>query len=91
MKVETRIDFTVSAECHIIRLMGSLYTPMLYNLKTDFLNDDALILKAIGEFEAASEFWAANAKEENTAEQQNADEHTSLVDSIVIILQSCLK
>ena len=57
----------------------------------DFLNDDALILNAIVEFEAASEFWSADAKEEKTAEQQTADEHTSLVDSSVIILQSCLK
>ena len=61
---------------------------MIYNLKTDFLNDDALILKATGEFEAASEFWVAIAKEENTAEQQTADEHKYLVDSVVIILQS---
>ena len=86
VKIESRIDFTVSAVCHAIRLLGSLYTPMLYNLKTDFLNDDALILKAIGEFEAASEFWVANANEENTTEQQAVDELTSLVGSIVIIL-----
>ena len=65
--------------------------PMLHKLTEDFLNDDALILKEFGEFEAASEFWAANAKEEKTAEQQTADEHTSLVDTIVIIWQSCLK
>ena len=64
---------------------------MLFKLTKDFLNDDALILKAIGDFEAASAFWAANAKEEMTAGQQTADEHKSLVDSIVIILQSCLK
>ena len=68
VKIESRIDSTASAVCHVIRIMRSLHTPMLYNLKTDFLNDDALILKAIGEFEAASQFWVANAKEENTAE-----------------------
>ena len=67
------------------------FMSMLFKLSKDFLNDDALILKVIGDFEAASGFWAANAKEEKTAEQQTADEHKSLVDSIVIILQSCLQ
>ena len=39
----------------------------------------------------ASAFWAANANAEKTAAQQTADEQTCLVDSIVIILQCCLK
>jgi hypothetical protein len=91
VKIESRIDFTVSAACHVCRLMASLFMSMLFKLSKDFLNDDALILKVIGDFEAASGFWAANAKEEKTAGQQTADEHKSLVDSIVIILQSCLK
>ena len=68
--------------------MASLFKPMLFKLTKDFLNDDALILKVIGGFEAASAFWAATAKGEKTAEQKTADEHKSLVDSIVIILQS---
>ena len=40
--------------------------------------------------EAAGASWAATAKEETTAEQHIANEHTSVVVSIVIILQSCL-
>ena len=91
LKIESRIDFKVSAACHVCRIMASIFKPVLFKLTKDFLNDDALILKAIGDFEAASAFWAAHAKEEMTAGQQTADEHTSLVDSIVTILQSCLK
>ena len=71
--------------------MISLGEPLLQKLTKAFINDDALILKAICEFEAASECRAANAKEEKTAEQQTADEHKSFVDSIVIIFQCCWK
>ena len=59
LKMESRTDFTVSAACHV---MASLFKPMLFKLTKDFLDDDALILKAIGDFEAASAFWAATAK-----------------------------
>ena len=90
MKIESRFDFTVSAACHVCRLMASLFMSMLHKLTKDFLNDDALILKVARDFEAASAFWAATAKKEMTAGQQTADEHTSLVDSIVVIFHSCL-
>ena len=42
--------------------MASLFKPMLFKLTKDFLNDDALILKVVRDFEAASAFWAATAK-----------------------------
>ena len=64
VKVESRIDFTVSAAGHVCRLVGSPFLPMLQQLTKGFINDDALILKVICDFEAASEVWAANAKEE---------------------------
>ena len=53
LKMESRTDFTVSAACHV---MASLFKPMLFKLTKDFLDDDALILKVIGDFEAASAF-----------------------------------
>ena len=42
--------------------IASLFKPMPIKLTKDFLDDDALILKAIGDSEAASAFWAATAK-----------------------------
>ena len=48
VKIESRIDFTVSAACHVCRLTGSIVMPMFHKLTKDSLNDDALILKAIG-------------------------------------------
>ena len=68
-----------------------MYGALWQVLSSPCINDDALILKAIGDFEAASAFWAATAKEEMTAGQQTADEHKSLVDSIVIILAELLE
>ena len=41
--------------------MASLLKPLLFKLTEDFLNDDALILKVMGDFEAESAFWAATA------------------------------
>ena len=90
MKIESRIDIQVSAESHVRRLMASRFKPVLFKLAKDFLNDDALIQHVIEDSHAASSFWAATAMEETTAGQQTADEHNSLVDSIVITLQSCL-
>ena len=75
LKIESRIDFKVSAACHVCRLMASLFKPMLFKLTKDFLNDDALILKVVGDSEAASAFWAANAKEEKTAGRQRPAEN----------------
>ena len=59
VKIESRIDFNVAAESHGSRLMAIMCKPVLFKLTKDSLNGDALIQKAIEDFEAASAFWAA--------------------------------
>ena len=61
LKLEHRMDFQVSAACHVCRFIASIFKPMPFQLPKDFLHDDALILKVMGDFEAESAFWAATA------------------------------
>ena len=60
VNIESRIDFNVSAESHVRRLMATICKPVLFKLTKDSLNGDALIQKGIEDFEAASAFWVAD-------------------------------
>ena len=56
MKIESRIDFNVSAESHVRRIMAIKFKPVLFKLTKASLNGDARIQKVIEDFEAASAF-----------------------------------
>ena len=60
MKIESRIDFNVSAESHVRRIMATMFKPVLFKLTKGSLNGDALIQNVIEDLEAASAFWVAD-------------------------------